>query len=322
MRLNCNYPNNYLKFPDNVLEPKKIEVFDTSYTLYGFKFKGLNDLYDFLIQKPKINRVVWDDDEKISSLDSDQDFHGVPYPEALEKLVQQNDPGYKEYLKIQKNIIGRSIKIHKYKDVKSIAGGVVDPVLYTTGSPLIYNTSRLVSKPNFITIDIQVAYRCCTSINQVFNRAIIITNLIKALERNGYSVNVNSFMLAYKNDEIIQAVFEIKQHGQQANYQALYKSLVDVEFFRRICFRLMEITDVRRNWPDGYGFTCEEDMARKILHLTKDDIYFDQPHEMGIYGDDIAKDFEKTILGLKLEDHIDLSKEKEIIKQSVKVLKR
>jgi len=28
MRLNCNYPNNYLKFPDNVLEPKKIEVFE------------------------------------------------------------------------------------------------------------------------------------------------------------------------------------------------------------------------------------------------------------------------------------------------------
>ena len=113
----------------------------------------------------------------------------------------------------------------------------------------------------------QVAYYCGTSKAQVFNRALIITNLIRALERNGYNVDVNSFMIAEEDDEIIQAVFEIKQHGQRTNYQTLYKSLVDVEFFRRLCFRLMEISDVKNYWPSGYGRTSGEKKVRNLLKL-------------------------------------------------------
>ena len=315
------YPRNYIRFPENCYEPKKVEVGRDTYTIYGYKFRGLNDFYDFLKQNPKVNYQVWNRGA-LSSETGSHDFAGDSYEKAVEKLMHDMDPGYQEYLNVQKNMRAQAAKTHEYKGIKTIAGGVIDPVAYTTGSPTIYRASRLVTKPKFITIDTQVAYYWGTSKSQVFNRALIITNLIRALEKQGYSGDVNSFMGAENYDEVIEAIFEIKQHGGRTNYQTLYKSLVDVEFFRRLCFRLMEASDVREDWPDGYGRTASESFVRRLLHLKKEDIYFDQPSEMGIRGKDVGEDFINAMKHLNLENKIDIEKEARILKQSVKVLKR
>ncbi len=313
-------PQNFKTFPKNVWEPRQVQTSEENYTLFGFHFKGIQDFYDFLKKEPRINKEVWGGG--LESINNDADFAGEPYESAVEKLVREMDPGYQEYLQIQKNIHAKAAKVHEYQLIKSVAGGMVNPVDYTTGSPTIYRSSRLITKPKFLTIDTQVAYLSHTSKSQVFNRAIIITNLIRALERKGYNVDVNSFMLAYKDDELIQAIFQIKQHGERTNYQSLYKSLVDVEFFRRLCFRLMEVSDVENDWSWGYGRTAEESLAREVLKLKKDDIYFDQPSEMGIYGHDIGDDFENAIEHLGLEKIIDVPREKEILEECVKVLRK
>ena len=129
-------------------------------------------------------------------------------------------------------------------------------------------------------------------------------------------------MVAQDGDEIIKSTFEIKQQGKQMNYQSLYKSLVDVEFFRRLCFRLMEVCNVENSWNYGYGRTSDESTVRKLLKLRKEDIYFDQPENMGIIGREIGEDFENAIGHLKLTKLIDVPREKEILRESVKVLKR
>ena len=313
-------PHNYEKFPNNVYPPRTISISNDEYTLYKFSFKGLQDFYDFLKSNPKINTSVWS--SKLSSVSSDFEFAGIPYKKAIEKLVQEMDPGYQEYLKIQKQMKATTGYVHKYREIKSIAGGIVNPVDYTSGSPTIYRTSRIVKQPKFITINTQLAYYWGTSKSQVFNRALIITNLIRALERQGYIVNLNSFMLAENDGELIEAIFELKKVNQKINYQALYKSLVDVEFFRRLCFRLIEISDVKSDWNHGYGHTCEKSMATYILKLGKDDIYFDQPSSMSIYGDDIGDDFESVVDELELKDVIDVKREKEALIKGVKVLKK
>ena len=97
------YPRNYVKFPENVQHPKKVTIDDNEYSLYGFKFKGLQDFYEFLKKNPKINYEVWRDDN-VESIHNDYDFAGEPYDVAIEKLIQDMDPGYQEYLKVQKNI--------------------------------------------------------------------------------------------------------------------------------------------------------------------------------------------------------------------------
>ena len=315
-------PNNHLKFPDNVEEPMETEINDHYYMVHGFKFHGVQELYEFLKQNPQINYEVWNR-TNLSSITNSFRFAGEPYKKAVEKLISEMDPGYQEFLTIQKRIKAKSGLTHSYKQIKSIAGGTIDPVAYTTGSPEIYRVSRIQKRPKYITIDTQVAYRWDTNKAQVFNRAVILTNLIRALEKNGYIVSVNAFMVVCEYDEVIKAVFEIKQQGKSVNYQSLYKSLVDVEFFRRICFRLIELSNVEsRYWSDGYGVTSGESFVRSLLRLKKEDIYFDQPGEMGIQGYDIGSDFEEVISRLNLEDVIDVEREKKILTDSVRVLKK
>ncbi len=313
-------PNNYKLYPENVLEPRKVTIDGDDYTLHSYKFRGLQDFYDFLKKNPQPNYDVFS--HRLSSVAGSFEFAGVPYDKAVEKLIADMDPGYQEYLTIQRNLHARSAKIHQYEPIKTIAGGNIDPVSYVTGSPKIYNASRLVVRPKFLTINTQVAYYCGTSKEQVFNRALIITNLIYALEKSGYNVDINSFMVAREEDELIQAVFEIKRHGERTNYQALYKSLVDVEFFRRCCFRLIEIADVQNDWSGGYGHTCDKYFVSEIMHLKKDDIYFDQPDEMEIYGHNIESDFENSIKRLHLENSIDISSEQKVLRESIKTLRK
>ena len=315
-------PHNYQKYPQNVMEPKKIEIDGDVFNVFGYHFKGLRDFYDFLKSNPKINYTVWNSDDKIASISNNYSFAGCRYEEAVEKLVQEMDPGYQEYLRIQKSIKAKMGYSHRYRPIKTVAGGVVDPVSYITGSPTIYRASRLVKQPRFVTLDTQIAYYHGTSKKQVFHRALIITNLVHALEKAGYSVNVNSFMAVEEENELINAIFEIKNHGQKMNYQTLYKSLVDVEFFRRLCFRLMEISDVKNEWYYGYGQTCSKKRVRQLLHLNKEDLYFDQPRNMEIRGSDIGSDFERVVEELGLDDVIDVEREKEVLRQSIKVLKK
>ncbi len=84
----------------------------------------------------------------------------------------------------------------------------------------------------------------------------------------------------------------------------------------------MEVSDVENDWSWGYGRTAEESLAREVLKLKKDDIYFDQPSEMGIYGHNIGEDFENAIEHLGLEKIIDVPREKEILQECVKVLRK
>lgn len=313
--------SNVERFPNNVFPPKKQEILGSEYTVYGFHFKGLHDFYEFLSKNPDVNYKVFTRGH-LSSVNGSKDFAGRPYNEALENLTKTIDPGYQEYLRIQKNMKSRIGSTHKYRGLKTVAGGNVDPVAYTVGSPEIYRASRLVKRPKFITLDTQISYSAGTSKKQVFNRAVIITSIIHALERAGYSVDVNCFMVDELDDEVISAVWEVKRQGHRMNYQTLYKSLVDVEFLRRLCFRITEVADVENDWSEGYGRPCGKSFVRDFLKLRKEDIYFDTPNELRIYGKNIVEDFENTVYSLDLEDVIDVKSEKNNIERSVKVLER
>jgi len=316
-----NLPDNYKKYPGNVLEPVQQRINGDDYTVHGFRFHGLYDFYDFLTKNPEVNYYTFSRDD-LSSKTGSHDFAGVDYDAALKNLIKTVDPGYQEFLQIQKQMKAKLGATHHYRPLKTVAGGSVDPVGYTTGSPEIYRASRLVYRPKFITIDTQIAYPWFTSKAQVFNRAVIITSLVRALERRGYNVDVNSFMVVECGDEIIKAIFEIKRHGQRMNYQTLYKSLVDVEFFRRLGFRVMEVSNVTNDWRDGYGCTSDEELVRHLLKLKKDDIYFDRADKLSINGKDIGSDFENAIENLELTSVIDVAQERKNIEKSVKVLQK
>ena len=314
------FPNNYIEHPYNIYLPDEIVVDNAKYNLYLARFNNIYELYEYLKSNPRINDIVF---SELASEKENSNFAGKPYEEALEDLILEDDPGYEEFLMIQKDLNNaRKELIHKYQTVKTVAGGHLNVPAYSAGNPLCYETEERIVKPKFVRIHISLSYYWGTTKNQVLHRAIIITNVLKALEKAGYSVDLNAFELSEDADELIYIVVQLKKYGEKLNMSALYKSLCHVEFLRRILFRVLETMDVKNDWMHGYGSTCNETFTRKVLNFGKNDIFFDRPRNMGICGSDLAEDFENAIRHLKLEDKIDVEKAKKEFSEQVKILEK
>lgn len=309
---------NHVRFSDNIFEKRDILVETHKYKLFLARFSNLNELYDYLKSDPKINTDVF---ETLSSITGSSDFAGRSYEEAVEMLVDSVDPGYEEFLKLQ-GFLNRAIKVdtHKYKTVRTVAGGRLDIPAYSAGSPLCYETLERKKMPKFIKLHISLSYSWTTSKAQVYNRAIIITNIIKALESAGYNVFANAFELASYEDEIIHIVIDVKKHNQNVNMQALYKSLCYVEFLRRILFRVLETLDLENSWSNSYGRVCSESFIKKVLNLDHNDIFIGSPSDLGIKGNSLSYDFASAAEALNLSDKFDVEMAKKIFDEQSKKL--
>lgn len=310
---------NVERYPSIVTKPKVVDVLGHKYAVYGYKFKGLGQLYNFLKSNPNINTDVFGPKEYVSSLDPDCEFYGIPYDEALEQIVNYHDPQYREFLNISRKVVTRNLNKHSmFKSVNSVAGGIIRPQAIATGDPNIYKTTNIVKQKNEISINVFLGYNSGTSETQVLHRAIILTNIISALEKQGYYVKVNAFEVCIEGSEIIMFKVGIKGTNTGINYQVLYRSLCYVEFFRRLGFRLIECADVKGSWRAGYGAPASRSFCSDLLKLKKDDLFFVQPSDMDIFGYDIGDDFESAVYHLNLQNNIDVEKEKVKVKKGVR----
>ena len=314
------YPHNGIEFPFNILEPDSITVGETTYIRYRAKFNSLVDLYNYLISNPRVNKTVF---SRLHSETGDEDFAGVPYDEALEELMLPPRGEYREFLRLSERLNDDAMGyVQEHEIIKAPGGGYVDIPSYAAGDPLCYRISRSTYTPKFVRVNVALSYYWGTSKKQVMNRALIIAALVNAFEQAGYIVEVNTFELSKEANEVIDIDVNIKNSNETFNKASLYKSLCYVEFLRRLLFRVLETLDVRKEWEFGYGETCSERFVRKAKRLDDNDIFFDQPREMGIGGKDIGRDFENALDHLDLKDKIDVERAKEDFYKDIMVLKK
>ena len=312
------YPKNYIYYPFNYFEPYKIKVENKNYTMHKVRFNTLYELYEVLKSNPKTNSKF----DELSSLTGSSDFAGKPYEEAVEDLIQESNYNYNEFLRLQKGLTSaQKRKVHEFKTVKTVGGGQIHIPSYSAGMPLCYETEERISKPRFIRIHSNICYNCITTKKQVLHKAIITVNLIKALENAHYNVDLNLFELSQEYNELAYFIIQAKKHGRRIGMDTLYKTSCNVEFLRRILFRILETTDVRNDWADGYGTTCSDDFTKKVLNISKNDILLPQPSDMGIGGKKLAKDFVNAIEYLGLEDKFDVERVKNEFTKEARVLK-
>lgn len=314
------YPHNEVEFPFNIYEPDEVVVENRTYTRYRAKFNSLHDLYVYLSSNPKLNREVF---RKLASIENDSDFAGVDYDDALEELEGAPRGGYREFLTLSDRLNEDAMDyVQEYETVKSPGGGYIDIPAYSSGDPLCYRISRSTYTPKFIRVNIALSYYCGTTKQQVLNRALIIAALINAFEQSGYVVEVNTFEMSKEDDELIDIDVNIKNSSETFNKASLYKTLCYVEFLRRLLFRVLETLDVKNNWEYGYGQTCSENFVRGVKRMSENDIFFDQPREMGIEGEDIGADFARAVEHLNLKDKIDVERAKKEFEKDIKALKK
>ena len=303
------------KYPKIIQEPKTVEVFGREYIVYKFIFNGLTGLYNYLKSNPEINKNVFG--REMASINNDCSFAGKPYNQALEQLINSNDQDYRNFLTISTKSQVKNLKRGaKFQSTNSVAGGIVRPHALAVGDIKAYTTTKIIKTNSVVNIHAITNYLGYTTSDQVYNKAVILTNIIHALEKRGYKVNVNAFSASEVCGEIIDVDLNIKRNNAGVNYQALYRALCNVEFLRRIIFRVRETSDVKGDWS-GYGRTISEKFAREYLKIDKDDLYFGTPSELGISGNDISSDFENAVSKLGLDGMIDVERAKVLIKKSM-----
>ena len=314
------YPNNYLHYPKNIFPPRKVTVGGKEWTLYAASFRNLYNLYDYLKSDPEVNGIVF---RNLQSEENPESQSGKPYKEALEDLIKPGDKKYSEFLRLDKSISGATKgNSRSYETVMSVQGGYLNVPAYIAGDPLCYESIEPIKKSKFIKMNVLISYNGLTQPSQVTNRAIIIANLIKALESYGYSVDLNAFELSTVFNEIECITVNIKNHGEAMKMTDLYKVLCNIEFFRRLLFRVIETLDVKECWSQGYGHKCSKEFTKEFFNMGENDLYLDQPSKMGIRGYSLADDFESVVDYLNLRDKIDVEKAKEDFRNEDLKLKR
>lgn len=313
--------NNSERFPNIIYEPKEIYLKNGGrVTLYRAKFSSLFSIYNYIKSEPQINSNVF---ENLASIKNDFDFAGKPFKEAVEDLILEHPDDYEIFLKFQKKLKNCDSSLStRYINTKSVCGGSIDLPSFCAGSPLCFNSQKFIEEPNFIKINMPLQYSCRTSKEEVFNRSIILSNIITALERKGYYVGLNSFELSRENSELALIEIKLKNYNEKTNIKNIYKTTCRVEFLRRILFRILETMDVEDyDWGSSYGVPCREAETKEILKINDNSIYFGQPYELGINGEDLCEDFIHAIETLDLKDKIDAKDSLERIKQNEQQLK-
>lgn len=306
--------SNITVYPYNIFSP--VKILDNSYTLYQAKFKGLKDLYTFLKSNPEINSVVFKDPHS-QRIDESDSFYGISYEESLNRLIYDDPQNYKIFAELNKEYIGSGKAVtHRYKTVNTLAGGHINPVLYSKGIPLCYETQEVIISPRYINAHIGISTSYKTTDSQIYNKAISIINIVYALQKYGYKIKLDSFVRVKCKNEIIQIIIDLKERNGRMNINDLYEVTCNKEFYRRIIFRVMESISVEdTHWPSIYG----TDFSSSIVKNNKD-LYFPSPIEMNLTGEDLYEDFKRVLTYMHLENYIDVPRvEKDFEEKSTKL---
>lgn len=254
-----------------------------------YNFDSISEFISYIDKAPISNGF------KGATLDSEASDSSFYRTKNLQEAKELAKYGYHENfdkfleLKVQ---LEKYIKLstQKTKQFNYYIGYVPDVKAYLEGNPL-----SMLNKINPPRKQIDIYFNSANlggvGSSQIFNRGVITLSLVEVLEKLGFSVNLNIFTMSSCGSQVHYAVFKLKDANERLNIQKLFFPMCHPSWFRRLCFKLKEVTpDITSSWTGGYGRTCEESIIREVIDLKPNDIVICRPDEMRVYGDDLVSD--------------------------------
>lgn len=292
---------NHEIFPLNILEPH-IEKYaftekngtcpEKEYMIYPIRFNGLEDIYYYLRNNPYINKKVFNTlHSQLNQINLDKKT--MTYEEALNSLIDGKTISLPEdYIRFSNYLNQMALMQQKTKSKNyTYGGGMLDMRRLSSGDPKCFYHNNKNETQKSIQLHINIAYDALINSKQAEHLAYFILLIINGFQRNNYDVNVNTIYLTMLLQEIIDINVNLKKVGEKLNIQELYKIVSNVDFNRRIIFRIIETVDVKNEyWVCTYGTPCNRDKIFKIKGLSENDLYIASPNELGITGNDKYED--------------------------------
>lgn len=280
-------------------------------------YKEFQDLDDFLrsILDERINPIF----RSYSSVSNSKSFSGTStYEEAWNLCRFTWNQGFEEFYSLFKRMNYKFQEFSKIINYFSPVGYTPSVPRYLKGIPTTMYSYKEEKQEQIVNIYLNTAYSCFQNQNQIINRGILILNLINYLETQNIKVNLYNYLLVKEKNEIDFIVIPIKNQYEKLNIKKCYFPLVHPAFFRRLCFRVLELLPVKNfSWDNGYGIPMlhaeVEDFfywnnKNKLFHKNDFDkektIIISTPEELGITGENLTTDCESFIKKLNTKYQI------------------
>lgn len=259
-----------------------------SIKFYDYEFNSLTELINFIDENEPYEQ--WYCSNSLESEKDDFSFTGTKDIEEAKSLcLKGNSKEVDKFIafnaEFEKNFLFKS---QKRNFVNDVYGSRLQVSKTLTGNPR--SMQRLIRNEPLKYINVWVNCDCAyiTSRQAITNRGIIISNIIKLLEKNGYKVNLNFFALSKVGYEVIYIKVNIKRPGEKLDLSSTYFPMCHPSFFRRLIFAVYERTNCSEYWSRGYGQTIND--MENYIKINDDDIVIRQPNLVDVYGKDLLKD--------------------------------
>lgn len=261
------------------------------YKIYKFEYWNLDAFLKTISTFP-INKRIFPNPSSILNAYSFSMTHS--FEEAWNLCKFGWDQNYQNFVNKLTHINLRFSQIEKLKREYSCVGYTPNVSKFLSGNPNNMKIDKKKLTKKAIKINMGISYSAFTNYKQVINRGICVLWLINYLENIGFNCIFQFESITVLEDEMIQIIIPLKRDDEKLNIKLSYFPLVHPSFLRRLIFRAIEIVpNCTKDWNDFYGYPYKKN-DEEILDM-KDTIYISTPMEMGIYGNDLDKDFDNFI---------------------------
>lgn len=172
----------------------------------------------------------------------------------------------------------------------------------------MYKIIRDESK-KFININFDFTYPARVSDEQIYNRGILVLNLINLLETLNYRVNLNFFQMSSGEntlkEEILLTKINIKRFNEKLDSNICYFPMCHPSFVRRIMLAVCETLEFEEEvWKSKYGKPVDINTIKSILKPEKNDIIISGVNEIGIYGEDLIEDANRFFSSIQFNKYL------------------
>lgn len=234
------------------------------------KFDSLHQYADYL--KKAERSALFQLACKEASKKGDYSFTMTNSYEEADELLRFGD---KETLaKLQTKLSKISLKgsgeTKKVETYRSFVGYAPHVPSYISGQPKTMLRKRAIKTQNAKVLNI--VYNPCASAyvgaDELLEASINVMNFISSIEKQGYKVNLYSFISTKKREETVAMVCKIKSSDDYTDVAKMVYPMVHPSFLRRHFFRFIETNKeiTEKNFCYGYGTPVyDEHEANSII---------------------------------------------------------
>ena len=248
------------------MQSKMVTVGDKN--SYIDSFGSLNEFYDYLCNTPFNSAFRW---AEHSSVETSAYKTRWTKTESFDEAVLLMKRGWSDMAQKLVNklkvIDKKTEMVTKRRSVNSVAGFHPVVPLYLAGVPTSMVSYKMVPvKQKIVTITKLFNYHGGIDSETIIDESIKVLQVVRKLEAQGYSVNVNVAFGSSSGGRNIAASIRIKNANERLNISKVAFPMVHPSMLRRLMFRYIEVTpNATKGYVGGYGAPVSKSVMQEMF---------------------------------------------------------